>query len=63
MAEETAANFYQIVRTLRRIGPRYAMLAVYAAQFWSDERLDDSEKAGDVPGRPGEFKRSAASVQ
>jgi hypothetical protein len=62
MADESP-NFHHVVRLLRAMGPRYAMLAVYAAQFWSDEKLDDAEREGDLPGRPGEAKPKLTLVQ
>lgn len=57
------SNFFSAVRLLRAMHPRFAMMALYAAQFWSDEKLDDAELAGDLPGRPGAVKPDAVSVQ
>ncbi len=62
MSDE-APDFHHVVRLLRAMHPRYRMLALYAANFWDDERLDESEANGDVPGRPGELKPKAVPVQ
>jgi hypothetical protein len=51
-----AADFYNVVRSLKGLDQRHQMLALYMAQFWSDERLVEAEQTGDLPGRPGELK-------
>jgi hypothetical protein len=56
-------NFYVAVRLLRALGPRHALLAVYAAAYWSDEKLDSDEREGNVPGRPGEFPSKDSPLQ
>lgn len=50
-----AADFYGTVRALKRLDRRHQMLALYIAQFWPDERLEESERTGDLPGRPSEL--------
>ncbi|MFZ1969188.1 hypothetical protein [Bradyrhizobium sp.] len=52
----TAADFYKAVRSLKGLDPRHQMLALYMAQFWSNERLMEAEQAGDLPGQPGMLK-------
>jgi len=32
-------EFRDVARALRRMGPRFAQLCCYAAQWWDDERL------------------------
>jgi hypothetical protein len=56
-------NFYRVVRMLRRMAPDHALQALFAAFFWPDEKLDDAELAGDLPGQPGAVKPEAASIQ
>jgi hypothetical protein len=46
-------DFYRAVTALRLLHPRYMHQALYAAMFWSDERLMGGEAAGDLPGAPG----------
>jgi hypothetical protein len=53
MSDETP-NFHFVVRLLRAMPARNRLLAVYAAEYWSDDRLDDAERDGDLPGRPNE---------
>jgi hypothetical protein len=43
-------DFYSTVRALRRLSQDHALMALYAALQWSDERLDDAETRGDMPG-------------
>jgi hypothetical protein len=31
--------------------------------LWTDEQLEEKEAAGDLPGRPGELKPEASSLQ
>jgi hypothetical protein len=45
-------DFFAAVRLLRRMGQDRALMALYAALQWSDERLDDAEQCGDMPGNP-----------
>jgi hypothetical protein len=49
-------TFYEIVRLFRGSGPQFAMRVLYAAMNWSDARLEDAERRGEVPGRPSEIK-------
>ena len=56
-------SFHELVRVMRAIGPQQTALADYAARFWSDERLEDAERDGDLPGRPGEVKPKASPLQ
>ena len=51
-------DFYRVVRLLRQLHPRYQVHALYAAMFWSDERLLNAEAGGDLPGNPGELAES-----
>jgi hypothetical protein len=62
MSEETP-DFHHVVALLRRMGPRYQLMALYAAQFWSDEKLETAAANRDLPGRPGEVKPKAETVQ
>jgi hypothetical protein len=57
------ANFYRTVRQLRGMAPDHALQALFAAFFWSDEKLDDAELAGDLPGQSGVVKPEAVSMQ
>jgi hypothetical protein len=56
-------NFYEVVRLFRGSGSQFAMRVLYAAMHWDDARLEDAERAGDLPGRPGEIKPTAATIQ
>lgn len=56
------ADFYNTVRTLKRLDPRHQMLALYIAQFWSDDRLEEAERTGDLPGQPGMLKPEKADI-
>jgi hypothetical protein len=56
-------NFYRAVRLLRRMGADHAHLALFAALFWDDEKLDDAELAGDLPGRSAELKPHGEPLQ
>jgi hypothetical protein len=56
-------NFYDVVRLLRAMHPKCRMMALYAASFWSEDELIDSEANGDVPGRPGEYKPKNVIMQ
>jgi hypothetical protein len=38
-------------------------MALYAADWWTEEKLEAAEANGDLPGRPGEIKPKATSVQ
>jgi hypothetical protein len=51
-----ATNFFDVVHLLRQLEPRYQLMALFAAQFWSDEKLEAAERNGDLPGRDGELK-------
>jgi hypothetical protein len=51
---KTDPNFYQVVRLLRDMAPDHAVLALFGAMFWSDEKLDLAESNGDLPGGSGE---------
>jgi hypothetical protein len=52
-ASSASQDFYRAVTILRRLHPRYRHHALYAAMFWSDERLLNAEANGDLPGNPG----------
>jgi hypothetical protein len=54
-------NFYRAVRLLRGMSPDHAVLALFAAMFWSDEKLDLAESNGDLPGGPGELAKPLLS--
>jgi hypothetical protein len=56
------ADFYNAVRSLKRLDPRHQMLVLYIAQFWSDERLAEAERIGDLPGQPGMLKPDNAEI-
>ncbi len=56
-------GWYDVVRLLRAMQPREQHMALYASQFWSDERLDLAERVGDLPGRPSEVQPKTALVQ
>jgi hypothetical protein len=45
-------NFYDVVRLLRKMEPRAQHQALYASLYWSDDKLDESEAKGDLPGQP-----------
>jgi hypothetical protein len=57
------AEFYAAVHRLRALSPRWKLIALYAAEHWSNERLDVAEANGDVPGCPGELVPDGRSVQ
>jgi hypothetical protein len=38
-------EFLNVVRLLRTWDPQFRHLALYAAAFWSDERIDDVQSA------------------
>jgi hypothetical protein len=62
----TNTEFVGIVRRLREIDPRWRFMAVFAAEFWSDERLEAAAVNGNADalfGRPGELAPDRASVQ
>jgi hypothetical protein len=61
MTKSKAPDFHHVARLLRQMEPRFQLMALYAAQFWSDERLEGAERAGDVPGRPSELNPPKAS--
>jgi hypothetical protein len=44
--------FYRIVGLLKALPPEYRVMAVHAAMFWSEERLDAAIAAGALPGVP-----------
>jgi hypothetical protein len=46
-------DFFRVVTLLRQMHPRYRHHALYAAMFWTDERLLSAEANGDLPGNPG----------
>jgi hypothetical protein len=56
-------DFHHVVQLLRQLEPRFQLMALYAAQFWSEEKLEDSAVNGDLPGRPGEIKPKATPLQ
>jgi hypothetical protein len=55
-------EFYHVVHLLRDLHPRLRIMAVYAANFWDDERLEEAAANGDLPGLPGELKPKAAAI-
>jgi hypothetical protein len=55
-------NFYKIVRLLRTMSEENRHRALYAAMFWSDDKLDGAERNGDLPGQPGEMKPDSANL-
>lgn len=57
-ASSASQDFYRVVTLLRRLHPRYQVHALYAAMFWSDERLLNAEANGDLPGNPGGLAES-----
>jgi hypothetical protein len=63
MTKSKTPDFHYVVRQLRAIPERYRILALYAATYWSDEKLDQAERDGDLPGRPGEIKPTTATRQ
>jgi hypothetical protein len=56
------ADFYNAIDALKRLDPRHQMLALYMAQFWSDERLAEAKQTGDLPGQPGMLKPEKADI-
>lgn len=56
-------EFFHAVHVLRRLSARYRLMAVYAADWWTDKELATKEANGELPGRPGELKPSSALVQ
>jgi hypothetical protein len=49
--------FYAAVRLLRAMPEQYRVMALHAAMFWPDARLDAAEMNGDLPGQPGELAK------
>jgi hypothetical protein len=47
----TSREFCDVVRALRKMHEQYRHMALFAATFWSDKRLEQAERNGDVPGR------------
>jgi hypothetical protein len=58
---EKSPEFHRAVHLLRTLPPEYRVMALHAAMFWSDEKLDEAESNGDLPGRAGELARSKLS--
>ena len=56
-------EFHHVVRLLKQMAPEYRVMALHAAMFWSDERLDEAVVNGDLPGRPGELAGSKAVLK
>jgi hypothetical protein len=54
-------EFHRVVWLLKQLAPRYRVMALHAAMFWDDERLEEASVNGDAPGCPGEFKPKAAT--
>ncbi len=54
---ETAmtGSFYAAVRLLRALPEQYRVMALHAAMFWSEDRLNAAEMNGDLPGQPCEL--------
>jgi hypothetical protein len=50
---ETKELFYRTVTLLRLMSSERRHMALYAAEFWSHEKLMEGEAAGDLPGNPG----------
>ena len=57
------AEFYKAIRALKRLDPRHQDLASYIAKWWSDDRLMEAERTGDLPGQPGTLNPEKASLQ
>jgi hypothetical protein len=57
------ADFYNTVRALRRVGQDRAIMALFAAMVWSDEKLDAAEQAGDMPGNPATLPPARGAYQ
>ena len=55
-------HFYRIVKILRALPPRYQHLALFAAEFWSDEQIEQAAINGDLPGQPGALAEPKAPV-
>jgi hypothetical protein len=53
--------FYSTVRLLRALPERYRVMALHAAMFWSDDRLNAAELNGDLPGHLGELVEPKAA--
>jgi hypothetical protein len=51
IATPKTADFYKAIRALKQLHPRFQLLALHAAQFWSDERLTEAEQADLQPGQ------------
>lgn len=56
-------EFYTVVRQLRAMPAEHRTMALHAALHWSDEKLNEAEMRGDLPGRPNQFTPAGASVQ
>ena len=54
-------TFYAAVRLLRVLAPEYRVMALHAALFWSDDRLNATEMEGALPGQPGELAKPKAA--
>lgn len=59
----TAESFFEAVRLLRQMPRRYQAYATFAAEFWTDEKLETAIRNGDVPGNSGTLMPEGASVQ
>ena len=55
--------FYNVVRMLRLMPSEHQTMALHAALHWTDERLNEAEARGDLPGRPDQFTPKGAHVQ
>lgn len=44
-------SFFHLVRLLRTWPRPIQLMAIYAAQCWTDEHLAEKEAAGELPGR------------
>jgi hypothetical protein len=44
--------FLEVVAKLREMGPHYAFLALYGAQFWTQEQFIERLLAADLPAAP-----------
>lgn len=57
------ANFYNVVRQLRAMKHDHAHMALFAALFWDDAKLDRAERSGELPGQPTATAPIGVSVQ
>jgi hypothetical protein len=63
MSIPSATVFFEVIRLLRQMPRRYQAYATFAAEFWSDEKLETAARNGDVPGTPGVLTPEGTSVQ